>query len=346
MRKRKRIKRKNNVLFFPGAEKKLIDKGMENLQNKNYSEAIRYLEEANVLDPNNEQVLFGLVFSYIEAGSFEKAKALTTEMLQKGIGDYIYMVELYLTILVHLHEYEEIITTIEALYEENAIPFERYDHFKTMLHYSRKMAENHIESENTKPVVEKMELEMTELDLHKLSQKNLNEQMAIVTNITNKNIRPYLNEIEAYLADDNGHPFIKTILLSLLKEQEVDRKIIVRKFNMEIEVIPHELPGVKEQPQMLGIKSLSESYLENENPTLLMNITEMLERIFYMSYPFELHPTPPHIWAAALHYIVQQYLGLEPMIGKIVDRYLAAPDEIAQVIEQIEEIEKISYPNL
>ena len=60
----------------------------------------------------------------------------------KGIGDYFQMVDLYLTILIQLHEYQEIVITIEALLDEKEIPPEKHDHFLTILQFSRRMADN------------------------------------------------------------------------------------------------------------------------------------------------------------------------------------------------------------
>lgn len=107
MKKRERVKSKDNVIFFPGLEKKLTDLGLECLQLKKFDDAIDLLEEARVLDPENEDILIGLVMAYFEASAFKKAKELANIMLLKGIGDYFQMVDLYLTILIQLHEYPD-----------------------------------------------------------------------------------------------------------------------------------------------------------------------------------------------------------------------------------------------
>ena len=141
MKKRERAKRKDNLIFLPGLEKRLTDKGLESLQNKRYQEAITLLEEAREHDPENSDILIGLVLAYFEAGAYHKAKNMANEMLLKGIGDYFHMVDLYLTILIQLHEYHEIVTTIEALFDEKEIPPDRHDHFLTILQFSKRMAD-------------------------------------------------------------------------------------------------------------------------------------------------------------------------------------------------------------
>src|SRR3954465_5389193 len=187
MKKREQVKRKDNIIFFPGLDKRLADKGLESLEKKKFHEAIPLLEEARELDPDNENILIGLVLAYFEAGAFKKAKVLANEMLLKGLGDYFQMVDLYLTILIQLHEYREIVSTIEALIDEREIPPEKQDHFFTILQFSRRMAEGR-EQQTVEQEQEEEESESPTLNL--LSNDDINEQMLIIANLAEKNIRP------------------------------------------------------------------------------------------------------------------------------------------------------------
>lgn len=340
MKKREQIKRKDNVVYFPGIEKRLTVKGLESLEKKKFNEAITLLEEARELDQDNDDILIGLVLAYFEAGSFKKAKVLANEMLLKGIGDYFQMVDLYLTVLIQLHEYQEIVSTIEVLLEEKEIPPEKHDHFLTILQFSRRMAENR------QPAEVEVEIPPKVQELNLISKNNLNEQLLVVAGLAEKNIRPYLEEIADYLKDETGHPFIKTMLLTLLKEQEINQELVVGKFFKKQPFIPLELPEVRVQPRMIEVKALLEDRLESENPGLFENIIGMVERTFFISYPFELEPKNPAAWAAAFHILSQEYLGIEQEISRIASEYGAEPQEIEQAKKQIEIIEKISYPNI
>ncbi|MGG1677613.1 tetratricopeptide repeat protein [Neobacillus sp. NRS-1170] len=341
MKKREKAKRIDNVIFFPGIEKRLTDKGLESLHNKKFQEAITLLEEAKELDPENDDILIGLVLAYFEAGSFKKARKLANEMLLKGIGDYFQMVDLYLTILIQLHEYQEIVSTIEVLLEEKEIPLDKHDHFLTILQFSRRMAENR-KLEINEPEIE----ENHPQQLNLLSSNNLNEQMLLISNLAEKNIRPYVPEIEEYLNSEEGHPFLKTILLTLLKEQEIDRELKITKFSQENTVIPTQLPDVRQQPRMIQIKALLENQLESSNPVLFENIIALVERIFFMSFPFELQPVNSSAWAAAFYILAQEYMGMEPKLPQTAMEYGVTLQEIEQARGQIEQIEKISYPNI
>ncbi|MFJ5758222.1 tetratricopeptide repeat protein [Neobacillus sp. NPDC093182] len=341
MKKRERAKRKDNIIFLPGLEKRLTDKGLESLQNKRYQEAITLLEEARVHDPENSDILIGLVLAYFEAGAYIKAKELANEMLLKGIGDYFHMVDLYLTILIQLHEYQEIVSTIEALFDEKEIPPDRHDHFLTILQFSKRMADN----SQQEPVEEaKKETHLKELKLSSL--KNLNEQMLAISSLAEKNIRPYMDEIKEYLNSEDGHPFLKTMLLTLLKEQEYDKEVVVKKFNEDLSIVPTELPDIQTQPRMKEIENILEAKLENSDPVLFENIKGMVERIFFISYPFELKPEAVSAWAAAFNLLVLNYLGGEPDADDISDEYEISTEKIELALAKIRELEEISYPNI
>jgi tetratricopeptide (TPR) repeat protein len=347
MKKRQPVKKIDNVIFFPGLEKRLTDKGLENLEKKKFKEAINLLEEAREYDPDNDEILIGLVLAYFEASSFKKAKELAKDMLHKGIGDYLQMVDLYLTVLIQLHEYREIVATIEALLDEKEIPPEKHDHFLTILQFSRRMAENRqpdTYAESATIDILREETNIQELNL--FSVDNLNEQMLIVSSLAEKNIRPHLPEIADYLAAEEGHPFLKTILLTLLKEQEIDKEITVVKFAMKKKVIPTQLPEVREEPRLKEVKAFLEAQLESENPGLFESTTRMAERNFFISYPFELEPKSTSAWAAAFHHLAHYYLGMDSKVNQLAGEYEAPVEKIEEAIAMIEVIEKISYPNI
>src|SRR5690606_14292053 len=111
-----------------------------------------------------------------------------------------------------LHEYQEIVSTIEALFDEKEIPPERHDHFLTILQFSRRMADNDINDIEEEPIEAPQEQSHTK-ELNLTSLKNIDEQMLVISSLAEKNIRPYIEEIKEYLTSEWGHPFLKTMLL-------------------------------------------------------------------------------------------------------------------------------------
>lgn len=340
MKKREPVKQRENVVFFPGLEKRLTEKGLECLQKKKYLDAISYLEEAREFEPENEDILIGLVLAYFEASSLKKARDLAKEMLLKGIGEYVQIVDLYLTILIQLHEYHEIVLTIEALLEEKELPPEKNEHFQTILQFSRRMAESTPGVNNEVHENENQQ----QNDLNLLSMNDPKEELLYISSLSEKNIRPYINDIKEYLKRKSGHPFIKTMLLNLLKEQEYEQKLVVEKFNIKKEFILKDLPDIKTQTNMIEIEEILKEKVESHNPILFENIKSLMERYFFICYPFSLIPKKADAWAAAFHFIVLEYYGEQPNMSNFSTEYGVEKEMLREALEKIKEVEEISYP--
>ncbi len=333
---------KGNVILFPDLERRLKEKGLDCLKEKKYREAIELFEEAKKLEPENSDIYIGLILSYYETGSLNKAKKLVRFVLQEGIGDYIKMVDLYIMILVQLHEYEEIISTIEGLLEDNQIPKDKYEHFSKMLHFSRKMSSARTEKKE-KQADYKHDADQ---ELKLFIDQDPREMMMRIAKLADENIRPYLKDIKRYLLLAEGHPFLKTMLLNVLKEHEYDQSVDVEKFGKQKSIIPIELEDIHRQSQAKSIKKIVKEALENDDPILFENIKSLIERHFFLIYPFKLEPVTNDAWAAAYHYIVNQYYGKDENITKYAELYNIEKEEIEQAQMVIRELEEISYPNI
>jgi tetratricopeptide (TPR) repeat protein len=304
MKKRDRKKLNDKVILFPDLEKRLLEKGLEKMQQKRFREATEHLEEAKQLDPENSDIHIGLVLAYFEWGSLQKAKEIAADMLQKGIGEYIQIIDLYLMILVQLHQYDEIVTTIEILLEEKEIPMEKYESFTQMLEFSRRMAMQKPKKENEEAIEE------WDKDLDLFSIKTQQEQMNIAAQLAARNIRSYIGEINTYLQSKEGSPFFKTMLLNVLIEHEYNKEVLVEKMGKTLSIIPAQLPPVHKQPEIKSLLTLLSSQIEHEDPILFENIKSLINRHSFLLYPFPLVTYEENAFAAAYHALAAEYLGL------------------------------------
>ncbi|MFE8703409.1 tetratricopeptide repeat protein [Cytobacillus sp. FJAT-54145] len=339
MKKREPLKKDGNVIHFPDLEKRFLERGLESLQNKKYNQAVEYLEEAKRLDPSNSDIYIGLVLSYYEVGRLHEAKQLTKEMLKEGIGNYIQTVDLYLMILVQLHEYEEIVSTIEVLLEESEVPIEKYEHFSKMLEFSRRM----VEGRNNETYEEEF-IESEESTLNLLETEDPKKLMLQIAELTNQNIRPYIDEVASYLESNKGHPFLKTMLLNILKEQEVSQDIKVEKFGWVKIIKPRELGNLQDVSQVKDIEKHLKDHLENEDPILFQHVVSIVERQFFLLYPFDMSEAPSNVWAAAYHTLALEYHGMNYTLDQMSDLYGTNPDQLSDACEFIKKLEEISYP--
>ncbi|WNS74495.1 tetratricopeptide repeat protein [Bacillus sp. DTU_2020_1000418_1_SI_GHA_SEK_038] len=342
MKKRNRKKLNDKVLLFPGLEKRLLEKGLESLQQKRFREAVDFLEEAMTLEQENSDIHIGLVLAYFESGQLTKAKELANTMLQKGIGDYIQIIDLYLMILVQLHQYDEIVKTIEILIEEKEIPEDKIEHFTRMLQFSKRMAESSPNIHTDDPTGDEP-LDM-KIDLFSIEDQHGQIQMASM--LTNRNLKPYINEIKAYLESSEGQPFFKTMLLNVLIEHEYDKDVIVQKLGERIIVKPSNLQGAQHNSQMDKLLNIVAKQLEHEDPILFEHIKSLIERHLFILYPFQLKPFSEDVWGAAYHHLAAEYQGLNYSIKETALRYNVTEKEIGNAgafLKKIEEISSLNY---
>lgn len=343
MKRRERRKKDGNVILFPDLEKRLLEKGLETLQSKDFREAIALFEEARKLDPGNSDIYIGLVLAYYEAGFLKEAKEIANEMLKEGIGDYFQTVDLYLMILVQLHEYEEIVTTIEVLLEEREIPVEKVEHFSRMLDFSRRMVDGK-DVDETRIPEDTPEPENHSHILQLFKSNDPKEQMLAIAQLANLNIMPYLEEIILYLLSPEGHPFLKTMLVNVLKEHGYDKEVSIEKFGWSKVVNPSDLFDIHANIQLNVIKKEIGNQLENDNPILFEHTVSLIERQLFLIYPFDLSPNDSKIWSAAYHFIALEYFGIEESIENISKIYKVNEEEVGNACSFIRKIEEISYP--
>lgn len=341
MNKRDQSNKDNNIILFPNLEKRLLERGLEQLQRKNFTEAINLLSQANELNPDDEDINLGLVVANFEAGNLAEANQRAKNMLQLGLGEYFTIVDMYIMILVQQNNYAEIVITIEALLEEREVPAEKLEHFMKMLHFSRKMAETLPESQVANDT-KNNPIKDFRVDL--FSIKDPGEQVHVAGLLANSNVRACILEISEFLSSDEGDPFFKTILLTVLKEQEYDKEIIVKKHSRDLVLVPESLFEVHNHPDFLACMKISSEKLENDDPILLDSIKQLMERYFFLIYPFRIENGQPQIWASAFHFVASSYFGLELELEEIANLYEVNDADILDAVEQISTIEEISSP--
>ncbi|HYK72370.1 MAG TPA: tetratricopeptide repeat protein, partial [Pseudoneobacillus sp.] len=294
-------------------------------------------------DQYNEEVELGLIIAYLESGNLSKAKKLANECLQKGVGDYFQLIDLYIMILLQLNEYQEIVVTLEALLEEKEIPIEKQENFTKILEFSKRK----LESDQNKLVNESIESDIhVDASFDLFQYHSLNEQFLAVAQLSERNVRAYLPGIKDYLNASDGHPFIKTMLLQLLKEQEVNEEIIVEKFQQTSVFNPINLADLEAISEENEIDNILKRELEHDNPTLFESIKSIVSRHSFLIFPMERKESEPKVWAAAYHFMALEYFGIHASIDEMIEKYEIDERKITEAIAFIRELEEISSPIL
>ncbi|WP_019242795.1 MULTISPECIES: tetratricopeptide repeat protein [Bacillus] len=328
----KEKKESAKIIPFPELASRLVDRGMDFLLHKRFAEAADLLQQAIELEKEDYNARFGLIVALVELSKYREAKEHCQYILHRGIGDYSKTMEMYIMVLLQLNEYEEMEATISALLEEGLLPVEKEEHFENMLEFCKRMRMEQSEFPVDESVIEKS-LEL----LHKTPQ----EQLIIVNQLKDDNIRKYLVEIKEFLQSPEGHPLIKTLLLIALSDQEIQDECVIVKFSKETTIIPSGIEFIHNRDYYRNIEELLDKCLEQKNPSLFELARHLLERHQLVLYPFE--PMECYeSWAAAYHILAEQYQGIESNEDEILDNYHAIETKVMEVLQFIHKLEEIS----
>ncbi|MDQ0215420.1 tetratricopeptide (TPR) repeat protein [Oikeobacillus pervagus] len=332
MRKRKRhLIKQGNVIVFPGTNEKLIDKGIDALQKKQYREAANFLTEALQLskDSENGEIQMALSLALYESSQFEQAKKNCKNMLHAGIGDYYDVLDLYMLILIQLKEYDEVVATLSPIIEEEQIPAEKRDHFMKLYQLGEKMVD-YEDGSYSLPYKGKLFDE----------QEDLHQQTMKIAELLHSNIIPYIEELCSILQDEKAHPFLQSLILNVLKEHRYDQKVCVRKFTFSDEFIPKQLQDPFETPYYQEVIHKLEEKIAHDNPIFFRQIKEIVDRHFFQLYPFS-PPFFPETWMNVTIFLANQYYGEDRDDGQLEE---FDDPEWGSCLELMKKLDEISTP--
>lgn len=284
MKKKNNITSFGNVVVFPGAVDQLINQAQSHVLNSQFHLANDCFEKALQFTEGDEFILTAYAYSLYEVKSFEKAKEICEEVLKLGPEMYLDVMELYLTVCMQLKQFKQVEQIIESLIDEGAIPDEQMDKFHRLKELNASIAENAEFTEDVQFIEEQMD--SNTFQLHSFLSIAPSEQMNLIHTLSMVNIRPYVTDLKKIIESDSTHPFIKSLVLILFVEQQVDEEIMISKFDKEVVVNPTNLKLPTKMPQFEEISNLLTSKLEQEPSTLEM-VEHLIAKHAIVTYPFE-----------------------------------------------------------
>ncbi|MDE4083840.1 tetratricopeptide repeat protein [Planococcus maritimus] len=269
------LKRKGNVIVFPTTVTRLLSEGMTSLKNEQYADARDKLYQVLVYEPDHAAALGGYAYSLYELGEFEEALEVVQELLRVGPIHYLETMELYISILMQVKQFEEAEKMIEVLIEENVLPKERLEQFHQLRDLNERIAESAASAKR----------ETGQFGLDQFLPLSASEQEQRVTELP-KEAYPAMKK---QLIELIRHPEVdwvaKSYLLLMLREQQVSGTVRVEKFHYKNELAISELPDPLKDERLLGIRKRLEEALEKE-PAKLQMVMELVDRHIYLLYPF------------------------------------------------------------
>ncbi|MFA9558641.1 tetratricopeptide repeat protein [Evansella sp. AB-rgal1] len=335
----------NNVILFPGLVSKLIEKGMSSLKEKKFYDALQYFQESTELEPTHPQARYGLVITNIELNRLTEAKKHCESMLREGIGQYYEVLQVYVSILIQLGDYQEVEVLLETVISEEKLPAKMAESFYQLLNFSRQMTKPSVENEEEPNFEETLEeVGKKEEWLHLLEQGELDQQWGAIQKLSQINSKDVEKAYKSFLLGD-GNPVLKSYILQMLKELNIKGTIEVHKFGETFTVDVDSLEDVfHEQFGTNVIKKLDEE-LGQDSPSLFEMVQQVWWHFLFALYPKAPKPTNESIWAASLHMLGTILMNDPQEVHEIAERYLVSEEEVTKAVQQMKEIESHLFMN-
>ncbi|MFB4165397.1 DUF3196 family protein [Alteribacillus sp. JSM 102045] len=328
----------NNIVPFPGSADRLVNEGLKELKEGDKQKALEYFLEALQHDPDHEEASYCLLLAYADTGRFKEGKAWAENMMQKALGDYFEVLQVYVSILAQLGEYGKVVTVLEAVQAEDQFPARMAEQLFELLELSRHMADN-----------ETQQLELKEEDLPETSEISIEEWQERLLNGSSEQKLAALGElrkhgpeqalpvIENLLADQKSSPLMQSFLLLLLKDWKIEKNVWVEKLDRKGEFSPAALLPIEKSTSYIKSSQLLEEALEHKDPVLLENADHLLKEILLYYYPF-----PPSVQieslAAVLHFEAAVQTGFEAEASFLTEQYGVAENSFFEVLEEYKKL--------
>ena len=329
MTKRKRhVIKHDNIIVFPGAVQTLIREGHLYAENFQYEEAVASFEKAFLYETGDELALSAYAYALYELKSYNKAKDVCEQLLAMGTTLYVEIMELYITVCMQLKEYHQVESLITTLLEEDVLPLEQIEKFQRLKSINQEVARNLQQKEDAQQLIEDQEYELL-----KFSTLTPDEQSIRLHRLMDTNVRQLKTALKAIIECTTIHPFVQSLALILLVEQEVSIDITVSKFDQTMVTNPIKLVLPNQLPQYSEVKKIIENKLQ-QDPTTLEMVQYLMAKHAIVTYPFEWHPFEADDIAYSYIDFVQSMLGkVQEMDYELI--------EFLQMLEKLTELHEV-----
>ncbi|WP_051314803.1 tetratricopeptide repeat protein [Alteribacter aurantiacus] len=332
----------DNVIMFPGLVARLVDKGMAALKEKKHYDALRYFQQSAELEPTHPQARYGLVITNIELNRLDEAKEYCESMLKEGIGQYYEVLQVYVSLLVQLGKYEEVVTMLESVMVEDKLPPNMAESFYQLLEFSRQMTNHHQTNmvEEEEPVDQ---FSSPDEWIKTLEKGDPNQQWGALKKLSQVNTEKVVEAYRTFLAEKENDPVLKSYVLQMMKDMNITGQFRVHKFGDTFNIHISDLEDVFHERFGNEVLRVLENHLGQENPTVVEMVMQVWWHYLFAIYPKSPEPLDAKVWAAALHYLGIQLLmedeekDLE--IEDITMVYKTPVEPVNAAIEHIRSIE-------
>ncbi|GAE34916.1 tetratricopeptide repeat protein [Halalkalibacter akibai] len=338
MDKRKNAKNEN-IILYPGLVKRLIEKGMDALKEKDGKSAYQFFLSAEEHEPDNSQILFGKMLSLVELGRLEEAVEHTDSLLRGDIGDYYENLQVHISLLVQLGKYQEVVNILDAVLSEGNFPAHYAESFYQLLHFSRQMVGDTEWNQPFDSLDDPIPSElMTMLESSSLAlQSKAIQQLKEITN------SEATKALVDFLHKPNQDYVLQSMALHALYEKDCEEVIHIEKQGRKMKVVPKQLGTIYQHDFQDKILDYLSDELEHVDPLLYDIAKQVMTTYMWALYPFIPEPLDEKFWADVFHYCAVIRMGLEDGIERLQESNHDQLELFLEKVEEVKELEALTY---
>lgn len=321
----------SNIIQFPNLTKTLEEKGMLALKSKHYDEALAYFDQLLSVEAKHAQANIGKAICLVELGNFLEAADVCEVMLQEAIGDYFEVLQIYVSILMQLEQYQTALDLLEVVVQEEKVPASLAEFFYQIVAFCRKM----VNERNEQHILSNEDIEHYTNLLH---SEHKEKQMLAIKNLTKNPNQQMLDEVKNYLRDEKNDPLLKSVIIKNLAEEKVNESIEVHKFSQRALINPTYVQDVFAEPLAQSVNKKLSEMIENKNPTLYEMSVQLWTHVLMSLYPLPLPQYDQNVLAASIHYKSCQLNGWTEEIEDICMLYSISREELHRCLVELSKI--------
>lgn len=241
-----------------------------------HEEAIERFESMLEIQPEDSSVLDLLAISLYEIKEYKRAKEFALLAMQHHAGDYIEVLELYLSIAIQLQQYEEVELTIQSLLEKEMIPEHSLQKFQYLRELNGRLSTRYEDVPYTE--------ELT-IGIEQFVQLSSHEQQDFLLSLQNEKLAPYFPLLENIVEFEKTIPLVKTYALLLLQQGGSDAPVTIKKYHFETECKPTRLVAPENDVFIGEVQFIAKSHLEKD-PTASELVVHLISKYSVLLFPF------------------------------------------------------------
>lgn len=279
-RKVQKLNHYENVFIFPGTIERLVDDGIRCVEHHQYEEAVQVFEEALQFDPEAEQFAFVFAVALYEMKDYQRSKKYAFLAMEHGIVDHLYALELYITNLIQLAEYEEVEMRTDKIVEDNALSQDELKKFIYLRDLNRRLTLRY-----KKEAVEEAEIPPP-FSLESFKEKDLLAQQQTLAFLQGENLERAVPLLKEIAESTDVPPSIISFALTLLQGVHYNQKVTVQKFGHTKEVIPRQLvlPNENEKNDFV-LQEIAERL--EKDPSKHQFAESAIQKFMMTAFPFD-----------------------------------------------------------